>query len=69
MDLTKIFEAMFAEGIFKKEDSETDMMSAISAAGNDIRWARERRKELEIRIKEACKPRESDITLGGEDDD
>ena len=68
MDLNKIVKACTEAGIFKESDSEADMLSAIASAANDIRWARERKAEHMARIKEACKPRESDITLGGEED-
>lgn len=67
MDLKKICDAMIAEGIFKKDDSEADMLSAIASAANDVRWARERKAEHKARIMEACKPREGDIKLGGDD--
>ena len=67
MDLKKICEAMIAEGIFKKDDSEADMLTAIAAAASDMRWARERKQEAKARIMEACKPREGDITLGDKD--
>lgn len=68
MDLKKIESAMIEAGIFKEGDSETDRLSAIAAAASDIRWARERKDEMQMRLKEAMKPREGDITLGDHDD-
>ena len=66
MDLQKIFDAMIEQGIFRKGDSETDMLTAISCAASDIRWARERRAEAKMHLEEMT--REGDISLGKDKD-